>query len=198
MSLTKISGFVALTSYLGLGGAATVLRSNPRTLAIIAATGFVFDLIQANSRAEGLPPRRRPDYRDDDYLEEDDIEMPPHRPEYRVDHHHFRAGGAGAGAGHDSDFEEPLDLPAGRRRLAGRAGGAAAARAAPYAEEAGEPGILAKLANKVSRLFHSVCGGVSWVSQKFHTRNTFAYHYINTFYLLTRNFYNGVLPREYR
>lgn len=181
MSLTKISGFVALTSYLGLGGAATVLRSNPRTLAIIAATGFVFDLIQANNRPERYPV-------DDEGA--DGIEMGPRRAGHRVDHHHFAGGGAGAGAYYG--------LEEGRAVPVERAGGPAAARAARYAEEDGEPGILAKLANKVSKLFHSVCGGVSWVSQKFHTRNTFAYHYVNTFYILTRNFYNGVLPREDR
>jgi hypothetical protein len=85
MTFSRISEFAAVTSYLGLAGA-TVLRRNPRTLAIIAAVGFVFDLIQANNR----PERRREEFLDGDIEMDGGFGHPIPRHPY--------AGVAGAGA----------------------------------------------------------------------------------------------------
>ncbi len=209
MTFSRISEFAAVTSYLGFVGA-TVLRRNPRTLAIIAAVGFAFDLIQANNR----PERPREEFLDGD------IEMgggfghpiPRHREGFGRErlHYPYAGGAAVRGARHRDEDDEWGDagVPGRDDRagaghaweahhvIGGRAGAAGRAAGEYDFEEEEAPGVLAKLKNKVSAAFHAVCAGSTWVSNKIHLKKTYAYHYAVVSYSLIKNFYAGFLPQE--
>lgn len=106
MNFSRISEFAAVTSYLGLAGAATILRSNPRTLAIMAAVGFAFDLIQANNR----PERVDEDFADVEMGDRFDHGIPRYPDRFERDRVRYPyAGVAGARAlagGHRDEGDE--------------------------------------------------------------------------------------------